>query len=41
MAKVLFMPYMLPLFLVYLTEYTINQGLYENIFWAGIFIDKR
>ena len=41
MTKVLLMPFMLPLFLVYLSEYTINQGLYENIFWANIFIDSE
>lgn len=41
MTKVLIMPYMLPLSFVYLSEYLINQGLYENIFWQGIFVDVR
>eukprot|EP00911_Craspedida_sp_UC1_P003016 UC1_evm1s2202 len=33
-------PYMAPLFLVYVSEYLINQGLYEHIFWADEFIDS-
>eukprot|EP00049_Salpingoeca_infusionum_P017888 m.354780 g.354780 ORF g.354780 m.354780 type:complete len:437 (+) comp17102_c0_seq1:2745-4055(+) len=40
MTKTLVVPYMIPLFLVYVSEYMINQGLYENIVYANIFISS-
>lgn len=40
LVKPLLVPYMLPLFLVYLSEYMINQGLYEHIVWEDEFISK-
>ena len=32
-AKPLFLPYMLPLFFVYMAEYTINQGVSPNLLY--------